>query len=306
MQQSVFTTVSVVFKKGVYMTVINGDISNSEVIQPKKKKHKRNYKNQFIASVAGQGISTAGTVLAIPALKTLRNYSKNLTSDQVKLVNNQIDNVLNNITNLSQKGVEFQDMKGFEFILKKVSKISKKLNPTANIIEGKNALFSPILNTIQINREKLPLAAFHEMGHAFNWHNSKFWKSMQILNIGCSKLAPMLMLLPALTKKEVAADGQELTKKQKIKNGVRNASPFVAAAMMIPTLMEEGMASIRGCKWAKEVLDPAMYKKVLKTNTAGFASYAITALSMALATFATKKVKDHLDEKKAQKASMAA
>ena len=160
-------------------------------------------------------------------------------------------------------------------------------------VEGKNAFFDPQNNAIRINREKAPHLAFHEMGHAYNFNNSKFWKSMQ-------NMKPASMILPVLfasmvlyTKKATANEGEELTKTQKIKNGIRDACPILAAASMLPNLAEEGMATIRGNKWAKQLLDPANYKKVVKANKAGFMTYAIQAAATGLSIWAAKAVKDH-------------
>lgn len=152
-------------------------------------------------------------------------------------------------------------------------------------------------NSVVINKDKLSLAAFHELGHAYNFNNSKFWKAMQNLRTPSIALAGAFALLPALVKEIKPKEGEELTTKEKINNGLRKASPALAFLSMTPMLLEEGKATLRGNKWAKELLNPEMYKKVAKSNRYGYFSYMATAASFALMAFVGKKVKDKMADK---------
>ncbi len=165
-----------------------------------------------------------------------------------------------------------------------------------------NIGFKP--NSINVNLKKLPLAAFHEMGHAYNFNNSTFWKSIAKMR-QISAFAPLIALIPAFTKDIKAQDGKELTAKEKSHNAIRKFAPLAAAATYIPTLMEEGKATLRGNKWAKEVFKdtPNLIKKVAKSNTWGMASYTLGAIGVALMGFIAKKVKDASDEKIAFKSN---
>ena len=155
---------------------------------------------------------------------------------------------------------------------------------------------------VLINREKFPLAVFHELGHAFNFNNSSFWKALQKLRIPGIVASGLISLFPAFTKDSKAQDGEELTGGQKFKNWMRKYSPALAFGAMTPMLAEEGMASVRGCKWAKSLLNKNLFNKVLKTNVVAYTTYLTGALGMSLAAFAAKKVKDNSQAKLERKA----
>ncbi len=268
-----------------------------------KNKKSRNVKGVLAAYAAGLGVNTLASVPPLLISKNFANDTKLLTQSEIANVNKQADKLLNNLTDLGKKGVTIENITKPSEFLDMLPPLIKKIHPETLISKGRNAVFNASLNQIQINREKLPLGLFHEMGHAFNFNNSKFWKAMQMSGFIGKNLAPLMLLVPAFTKKEVAAEGEELTQKQKIKNGIRESLPFIASGLMIPTLLEEGKASLRANKWAKELLDPKHAKFVTKKNTIAYSSYVIVALGLGLATYTAKKVKDHFDEKKAMKAS---
>lgn len=268
-----------------------------------KNKKSRNIKGNLAATGASLAI---GGLASIPSM-LIGNYcasnNSKLTKKEIETINKQADHLLNNLTNLGKKGLKIIHMDPSISLIDTLPPLIQKLHPVTGIVNGKNAAFNPATNKILVNRDKLPLSIFHEMGHAFNFNNSKFWKAMQKGSLISGKFAPFIMLVPAFTKKEVAAEGEELTKKQKIKNGIRESSPFIASALMIPTLLEEGKASLRANKWAKEVLNPNYAKQLSKSNAFAYATYVITAIGFGLATYAAKKVKDNFDEKKAMKAN---
>ena len=63
---------------------------------------------------------------------------------------------------------------------------------------------------------------------------------------------------------------------------------------MVPTLAEEGLASINGAKLAKETLKPDMLKKMNNLNLKAWGSYAIGALAMSLCGALAVWVKDRV------------
>ena len=155
-------------------------------------------------------------------------------------------------------------------------------------------------NSIILNKDKMSLATFHEMGHAFNHNNSTIWKTVQGSSKVLKLIAPFIALMPAFTKEHKAKEGEELTTKQKITNSLRKASPFLATAAVLPTVAEETMATIRGNKWAKEVFKdtPELAKKVAKSNKWGLVTYVVMAIATGFGAWAAKKVKDNSDAKK--------
>lgn len=268
--------------------------------------NKRNIKGSIAAAAGGAGVTLVSGMAGKPFLNRMTRQSNSLTQDEINLVNEAADNVCKNISKLSDKGVkicnitpEFPEAKRLKQSLGKWAKPLTNMIPILAIAEGKNACFSPINNSVIINRNKLPLATFHEMGHAHNFHNTKFWKAMQKLRTPLISVGLAFAFLPAFTKKQTAAEGEELTKKQKNKNAIRNSAPIVAAAAFLPIIMEEGMATVKGNKWAKQVLSPELFKKVVKLNKFGFAGYVITAVGYGLASLTAKVIKDHSDSKKA-------
>ena len=286
------------------MNSVNLDYPQSDsAVNNKKNKKSRNTKGALTAYAASFGVNALASVPSLLISKNFANDTKLLTQSEVANINKQADHLLNKLTNLGKKGVTIENITTTPPILDMLPPVLKKFNPITIISEGKNAVFNPSLNQIQINREKLPLSIFHEMGHAFNFNNSKFWKAMQISSLTGKNLAPLMMLFAAFTKKEVATEGKELTKKQKIKNGIRESSPLISVGLMLPTLLEEGKATLRANKWAKQILDPKHAKLVTQKNAIAYSTYVIVALGLGLATYTAKKVKDHFDEKKAMKAN---
>lgn len=290
-----------------------------------KKDEKKNVGGALVALLAaGATKSMPKNIIAPKLLEQVKTSNLKLTEDQLAIANNGAKKVFDEIAGLSKKGVKFNDYQNVPVskFIKESGDFKKDFNaglteaikslfgrPTAN---GDNAFFvgkcQPWLeeamknagfesNSINVNMKKMPLASFHEMGHAYNFNNSALWKTIQ--KAGKIKLlAPLFIILPALTKEHKAQEGQELTKKEKFINGLRKACPFLAGATMLPTLLEEGMATLRGNKWAKEVFKdaPELAKKVSKGNKFAFATYALVASLTVLASYVAKKIKDESDK----------
>ncbi len=266
--------------------------------------------NDIVSSVAALTAASAVQSGILPAqllgADKMSKISRTLDKDKVEIANKAADDVLNKLTNLGKKGVKIHNYQKAGINITGVpDRVLEITNPLFATAKGKNALFlnkaipaaNLAANSVVINKDKLSLAAFHELGHAYNFNNSKFWKAMQNLRTPSIALAGAFALLPALVKEIKPKDGEELTTKEKINNGLRKASPALAFLSMTPMLLEEGKATLRGNKWAKELLNPEMYKKVVKSNRYGYFSYMATAASFALMAFVGKKVKDKMTDK---------
>lgn len=266
--------------------------------------------NDIVSSVAALTAASAVQSGILPAqllgADKMSKISRTLDKDKVEIANKAADDVLNKLTNLGKKGVKIHNYQKAGINITGVpDRVLEITNPLFATAKGKNALFlnkaipaaNLAANSVVINKDKLSLAAFHELGHAYNFNNSKFWKAMQNLRTPSIALAGAFALLPALVKEIKPKDGEELTTKEKINNGLRKASPALAFLSMTPMLLEEGKATLRGNKWAKELLNPEMYKKVAKSNRYGYFSYMATAASFALMAFVGKKVKDKMTDK---------
>ena len=55
---------------------------------------------------------------------------------------------------------------------------------------------------------------------------------------------------------------------------------------LLPKVAEEGFATLRGNKFAKQLLSPELFKKVVKTNALGFSTYVIAAVLAGVGVYA--------------------
>lgn len=266
-------------------------------------KRKENIKSTSTALLAATVPYLASLPIGSVLLKGIIKSNTALTKDEVKLANEGAEKVLNELTNLSKKGVKIVDFK-HESSLNRyrhlTKKIRSKIDVEYQVANGLNAFFTPMSNKIYVNKDKMPLAVFHELGHGFNFNNSAFWKSVQKAGVPLGRFAALFTLLPAITKQSKSKDGEELTKVQKADNFTRNASPVLATVLSLAGAAEEVKATLRGNDWAKEVLSPDLAKKVAKSNKFGLATYVLSAFTMGACAFVAKKVKDNSDHKKEQ------
>lgn len=258
-------------------------------------------KNNGLATFAGITVGSLVPIIQTPLVKpciiNMSKLSQNITTEELQNVNNAISKVLKD-TGLAEKGVkciDYTKTSPFTFL-------SKNHKMLEMIADGKNACFNPRMNEILVNNKKFSLATFHELGHAFNFNNTKFWKVLQKLRIPGIIIASGLAIFAACTRTSKPKDGEELTKGQKAKNFIRNNAGKLAFLSALPMVAEETMASIRGCKWANKMLNPALAKKVLKVNIMGGITYLATAVTLALGAVAARKVKDVIQAKKDAKA----
>jgi hypothetical protein len=272
-----------------------------------KKKNKPNFKESVAGVAASQIIPMSSIGIGIPVINKMSKIATNLTQAEIDSLNKASETILNT-TGLKKLGVEIVNIDKVQNLTGLPDKIAEIMNPIIGTAKGKNAFFTDkeifgIIggNKIGINKQKLPTAAFHEIGHAINYNKSGFWKTMQKLRTPGILIATTLGIFAAVTKKSKPKEGEELSKDKQIKEKIRNNSGKLAFLAMTPMLAEEAMASIRGCKEAKKILDPSLYKKVAKTNKVAYISYISTALGVGLAAFGARKIKDKLVEIKEAK-----
>ena len=283
------------------MTKIN---SNQGITTNQTKPKKVKEKGSFRAFGTGTLASMSLTPVSLLAVNGIQKINKKMTPEQFAKINDSIDKILIS-SGLSNKGVNINNitLDSFGSELPK-SPLMDMLFPDVAVAKGKNAYFrhkncltKEIDNVITINREKLPTAAFHEMGHAFNANSSKFWGAMQKMRTPAMALSSYFLLFSAFSRNEVAEEGKELTKVQKAKNFVRNNSGILAFSTMLPVIAEEVAASVRGCKWANSNLPKELAKKVRNTNLLGGITYIGAAVGMGLAAHFAVKTKDKIMEK---------
>ena len=281
------------------------------------------YKNPTPLAIAGGviagGITNSAVKIGQDAItglfisRALKNTSKNISTDEFKQLETAIENTINN-SGLKEKGVEIikatkENSKKITDIISKdfscgVMKFAPKSikeflskNVVSQIEDGANALYAVSAKKIIMPEGgKLGLALFHEAGHAMNANLSKFGKVLQ-------KCRPLTLLaipisLIALLKTKKAPDEQPKNKLDKATTFIKNNAGKLTFAAFLPAILEEGLASLKGNKFAKQLLSPDLAKKVAKTNALGFTSYLLAATLSAVGLYAGVKVKDAIAHKK--------
>lgn len=210
-------------------------------------------------------------------------------------------------TNIASKGVEFIDTSKItdsqikELIDNSLSKSSKlpkflqnmrikDVNTAFKMSQmGANAYFLPEINKIAVNLELNPYSSCHEIGHAMNKY-SKFGKILQSSRkLGI--LALPVILITAFKKNKPQGE-KPVGVVDKVTTFVKDNSGKLAFAAWLPTLLEEGLASIKGAKLAKGILSPEAFKKMNVLNLRGFATYFIAASCAALGCSCIKYVQE--------------
>lgn len=188
--------------------------------------------------------------------------------------------------------------KNLEEVLKKVmkknSKQDKKLADTLKIIsEGKNACYIPTIKKVFVNPNKMGFSTFHELGHAIN-HTSKGFKGFLNKSRNFAALLAPLILLTSIIKKKKAPDEQPQSGWDKFTTFIKNNCGKLMFLAMVPTIAEEGFASINASKIAKDVLKPDMLKKMNNLNAKAWGSYVFGALAMSVCGALAVWVKDRV------------
>ena len=253
----------------------------------------------IIANATFGGIMGATIPATIGIAKQAKRIG-NLPADKIELLHKTAEQAIKD-TGLAAKGVNIQ-------YLKEPAIKSKKFFPIKNIIKqiklGFNAAYCPLgipnkvrANTILMPEKGVPFLAFHEIGHAMNFNLSKASKALYYVARYAPQIAPLIALYGILTTKSENKDGKELTKGQKINNFIRNNAGKLAFGAMVPQLIEEGLATIKGQKLANKMLSPELAKTVLKGNATCYLTYLLGAIGIGVGSWAAVKIKDKLVEK---------
>lgn len=122
------------------------------------------------------------------------------------------------------------------------------------IARGQNAFYSDALK-IAVAPDKKPSLMLHELGHAINAHKGKFLKFLQ-------KSRGYVAAVPTAL---VVANGL-FERKDNKKNFVERNAGIIGFSAFLPTIIEEGLASIRGVRAARKTLGKAANLAPLKRN----------------------------------------
>ncbi len=256
-----------------------------------------------VGVAAGLGTTTAAQFLSLPvgmlAMEKMQKIDKSCSKADVVEIRKGLDKALD-VSGMKAKGVTIKDYAGTPIKNEKLSLFGRvkqalldQVKVHAAISEGRNAAYSDISNKVLINTEKMAPAGFHEIGHAINFNNSKFWRALQKYRLYAPFVALTVAGVAILKRKK--ADGEKPTGIiDKTTTFIKNNAGKLAFGAMIPIVAEEVMASVRGNKLAKSLLSPELAKKVIKSNRWGALSYVGAAVTIGLAVTLGSKVRDKI------------
>ncbi len=172
-------------------------------------------------------------------------------------------------------------------------------NTVMDFMEKGNSCYTFFNKTIYVSKNTR-LSLFHEMGHAYNHNKTFFAKSLQKLRqlsnyiLVPVSIAALLLSTPKIDKKEKESQKTNPTLKWilKAKDTFVKFSPIIVFSSFLPMIIEEGMASLKGQEFAKNVLDKNMFNKVKYTNLLGFLSYLFIGTFASLVLWISLKIKN--------------
>lgn len=158
---------------------------------------------------------------------------------------------------------------------------------------GHNAGFDNHTNTIHINPKKMGTTFFHELGHAINHNTSPLWKAMQKTRIPLLITGSILPIV-ALVKRPKAPEEKPANIFDKTTTFIKENVGKLTAFSLVPVIAEELKATQRGNKIAKNLLEPALYKKVVNSNRLGAITYISTAFISGFGAYLGNVVRDKI------------
>ena len=158
-------------------------------------------------------------------------------------------------------------------------------NNSSDVGKGLNAYFNPKDKQIVLNTKKASIAGFHELGHAMNNLKSKTGNLLQKMRKPGYAIAGLMgsVALFSRSKPEEAP--------QDTKDFIMDNCGKIAFIAMLPTVIEETMASYKGVKMAKQAgLADGAVQNLKKFYGKALLSYGGYALITGLSVFAASKI----------------
>ncbi len=166
-------------------------------------------------------------------------------------------------------------------------KLINVTDPTTDVGKGLNAFFAPAEKVIAFNHDKASISGFHELGHAMNNMNKGIGKLLQKLRKPGYTIAGLMGTVALFSRNKPKGE-----KREPIDVVVDNAH-VIASVGMLPTVLEESLASYKGIKAAKKAgLSAPLIKNLRKFYGKALLSYAGYAFVTGLSVYAAGKIMD--------------
>lgn len=231
--------------------------------------------------------ATIATGLMYKALPSFSNpFLKQMTKEHAK--NHQYRDVfMRAIDNsgLKEKGLQFVDM-GLDYsdVFKLRNGMQDQIQHL-DIKQGLNACYVPDAKVVMLNADKATISGFHELGHAMNHLNSKTGRFLQKLRKPGYVIAGLMGTVALISRRKPEGE------KRGVGDFIQDNCGKIAFLSLMPTVIEEAMASHKGIKLAKESgLSDALVKNLKKFYGKALLSYGGYALVTGLAVFVASKI----------------
>ncbi len=278
------------------------NLNNITVQNKSVKQNPEQLKNKLMRKACATGLCAAPSLSILLGKEIFEGYFSNKMLDTAKSMSNDERNAISACIDKVLEKAKLTNLIKIENITSKTKipdDFSLNAQQLQELINGTNAFCAG--GKIYINQDISPNLLLHELGHAHSNHFSKLSNKLIPYYASFKKIPFIIAFASLLLSEEKPKDGGELTKFQKAKNVFRKALPFVAVVPSLPCVVEEGMASAKAGKWAKEYLSPKVAKKVIKSYKFGFLTYVATPIAAFLISFFGAKLKDFLERDKADK-----
>lgn len=200
---------------------------------------------------------------------------------------------------------------------KKSLKAAKALDKET--VRGKNAYYREVSHMVDengikklkkdkkiiINMEKTPIYLFHELGHAKNFMDTRLsiamksvWKNSIFQRNAAIFLLTTSLLTKPETNKDTAANKEHKNPLYPLGLFIKNNCGKLMTLILVPTVLEEGLASLNGQKMGKEVLKGKDLNVLTKSHLKSFAGYSAWAAGAGIAVYLANKVRDKIAEYK--------
>ncbi|MBQ6515826.1 hypothetical protein IJI31_01460 [bacterium] len=280
-----------------------------QAVQPRKED--KNIGRKIGGVIAGgaiyQSVPLFQTPFAIKCINKMQKINGSLAAEESVKVSEALQKTLE-MSGLKDRGVEIvkassrnsaevtelltKEM-GNGFIAKLTpNRVKQQIEGAREMVErGCNAAYLSKSNKILMpDGNKFALAGFHEAGHAMNANLNKATKILQKSRKATILALPIIAI--GLLKKPKAEGEKPQGIWDKATTFIQKNAGVLTAATFLPTIAEEGLATLKGNQYAKKLLSPDLAKKVANSNRYGLATYVAMAGLFGLAAHLGVKVKN--------------